>query len=300
MRVSANGWILPQANDIYGEMQCRRPLIRGKLGTFGTFIAPIQPKTLKGGLTVTPDAGTGHSGNRPHIGPGVGPYESHCENPSMTAPCAQVIPLRDAPSVRTAAQLPIHLADGREASSTIYSFHGLSDAKEHVALRFGNPDSAAPLVRLHSECLTGDVLGSARCDCGPQLQESLRRLHEEGGYLLYMRQEGRGIGLYGKLEAYRLQELGHDTFAANRALGHGDDERDYTAAAEMLKALGVTRITLITNNHDKRSQLQALGVDVVAVQPTGVFSGQHNLRYLEAKVRHTRHTLALPDAAPET
>ncbi|QRN55602.1 GTP cyclohydrolase II [Dyella caseinilytica] len=217
----------------------------------------------------------------------------------MTAPCAHVIPLKDTPSVRTVAQLPIHLADGREASSTIYSFHGLSDAKEHVALRFGNPDSEAPLVRLHSECMTGDVFGSARCDCGPQLQESLHRLHEDGGYLLYMRQEGRGIGLYRKLDAYRLQEQGHDTFAANRALGHGEDERDYAAAAEMLKALGVTRITLITNNHDKCTQLQALGIDVVAVEPTGVFSGEHNLRYLEAKVRHSRHTLALPDTSQE-
>lgn len=218
----------------------------------------------------------------------------------MTSQCAQVIPLKDAPSVRTAAQLPIHLADGREASSTIYSFDGLSDSKEHFALQFGTPNAEAPLVRLHSECMTGDVLGSARCDCGPQLQESLRRLHEEGGYLLYMRQEGRGIGLYSKLEAYRLQELGHDTYAANRALGHADDERDYTAAADMLKALGVTRITLITNNPHKRSQLEALGIEVVATRPTGVFSGQHNLRYLEAKVRHTHHTIALPNAAKNT
>jgi GTP cyclohydrolase II len=218
----------------------------------------------------------------------------------MTSPCAQVIPLKDAPSVRTATQLPIQLADGREASSTIYSFHGLSDGKEHFALRFGSADAEAPLVRLHSECMTGDVLGSARCDCGPQLQESLHRLHEEGGYLIYMRQEGRGIGLYSKLDAYQLQDQGHDTFAANRALGHGDDERDYTAAAEMLKALGVTRITLITNNHDKRAQLEAHGIDVVAVKPTGVFSGQHNLRYLEAKVRHSRHTIKLPGTQEES
>ncbi|GLQ98976.1 GTP cyclohydrolase II [Dyella mobilis] len=217
----------------------------------------------------------------------------------MTASCAQVVPLKDVPSVRTAAQLPIHLADGREAASTIYSFHGLSDGKEHVALRFGNADAEAPLVRLHSECMSGDVFGSARCDCGPQLQESLRRLHEEGGYLLYMRQEGRGIGLYGKLDAYRLQEQGHDTFEANRALGHGDDERDYTAAADMLKALGITRITLVTNNPEKRRQLQALGIEVAAVQPTGLFSGKHNLRYLQAKVRHTHHTLALPETGAE-
>lgn len=204
------------------------------------------------------------------------------------------------PGIRTTAQLPVHLADGREASSMIYSFHGLSDGKEHFALRFGNQDADAPLVRLHSECMTGDVLGSARCDCGPQLQESLLRLHEEGGYLLYMRQEGRGIGLYAKLDAYHLQEQGYDTYAANRALGHGDDERDYTAAAEMLKAMGVTRITLITNNPDKRVQLEALGIEVVAVRPTGTFHGRHNLRYLEAKVRHTHHTIALPALVKES
>jgi GTP cyclohydrolase II len=211
----------------------------------------------------------------------------------MTSSCLQAVPPAE-PAIRSAAQLPIHLADGREASSIIYSFHGLSDGKEHFALRFGNNDTDAPLVRVHSECMTGDVLGSARCDCGPQLQESLLRLHEEGGYLLYMRQEGRGIGLYAKLDAYRLQELGHDTYAANRALGHGDDERNYTAAAEMLKALAVSRITLITNNPDKRAQLEALGVEVAAVQPTGVFHGRHNLRYLEAKIHHTHHTIVLP------
>jgi len=217
----------------------------------------------------------------------------------MASPCLHAVPKTE-PCVRTAAQLPIHLADGREASSTIYSFSGLSDGKEHFALRFGHDDVEAPLVRLHSECMTGDVLGSARCDCGPQLQESLLRLHKESGYLLYMRQEGRGIGLYAKLDAYRLQELGHDTYAANRALGHGDDERDYTAAAEMLKAMGVTRITLITNNPDKRAQLEALGIEVVAVRPTGVFSGRHNTRYLEAKVRHTHHTIMLPAAEKES
>jgi GTP cyclohydrolase II len=217
----------------------------------------------------------------------------------MSSPCLQAVPPSQ-PGVRTTAQLPIHLADGREALSTIYSFHGLSDGKEHFALRFGTPDADAPLVRLHSECMTGDVFGSARCDCGPQLQESLLRLHEEGGYLLYMRQEGRGIGLYAKLDAYRLQEQGHDTYAANRALGHGDDERDYTAAAEMLKALDVSRITLITNNPDKRKQLEALGIEVPAVRPTGVFQGRHNLRYLEAKVRHTHHTILLPGVAKET
>ncbi|OWK25500.1 GTP cyclohydrolase [Rhizobium yanglingense] len=197
------------------------------------------------------------------------------------------------PHIRTAAQLPIFIGNGDEALGTIYSFEGLSDGKEHFALKLGVPDEHAPLVRVHSECVTGDVLGSARCDCGPQLQEALLRLSEEGGYLLYLRQEGRGIGLYRKLEEYRLQELGQDTYAANRALGHGDDERDYTAAAQMLTALEITHITLLSNNPDKRSQLVAAGIEVAAVRQTGVFAGHHNLRYLEAKMRQTGHTIDL-------
>ena len=211
----------------------------------------------------------------------------------MKSTHAQVIPLRNVVSIRSIANLPIYLADGREAAGTIYSFDGLADGKEHLVLKLGTPAPDAPLVRMHSECLTGDVLGSARCDCGPQLQESLGRLHEVGGYLLYLRQEGRGMGLYPKLDAYRLQEQGYDTYAANRALGHGDDERDYTAAAQMLTALGIKRITLISNNPDKRAQLEALGIEVAAARATGVFAGRHNLSYLQAKVRHTNHTIAL-------
>lgn len=211
----------------------------------------------------------------------------------MSSSSLKLASVNGRPTVRSIAQLPVRLADGREASSEIHSFNGLSDGKEHVALRFGTGGGDAPLVRVHSECLTGDVLGSARCDCGPQLEESLRLLHEEGGYLLYLRQEGRGIGLYAKLDAYRLQEQGYDTYAANRALGHGDDERDYTVAAEMLGAMEVSRITLLTNNPDKKAQLEALGIEVAGVRPTGVFLGRHNLPYLEAKVRHTHHTIDL-------
>jgi GTP cyclohydrolase II len=202
------------------------------------------------------------------------------------------------PRVRTVAQLPLTLADGREAWGQIHSFDGLRDGKEHFAVKLGDPSADPPLVRLHSECVTGDVFGSARCDCGPQLREAVRRLHERGGYLLYLRQEGRGIGLYRKLDAYRLQELGHDTYAANRALGHDDDERDYGAAADMLTALGVRRIVLLSNNPDKRIQLEAAGIAVEANEPTGVFVGVHNRRYLEAKVRHTGHTIELAAARP--
>jgi GTP cyclohydrolase II len=208
-------------------------------------------------------------------------------------------PSGGSPRVRTVAQLPIELRDGRTVLAEIASFDGLRDGKEHFALKLGNPSPDAPLVRLHSECMTGDVFGSARCDCGPQLQESLRLMDERGGYLLYLRQEGRGIGLYRKLEAYRLQELGHDTYAANRALGHHDDERDYGVAVDMLKALGIARIVLLTNNPDKRKQLEDAGIAVVAMEPTGVFVGAHNRRYLEAKVRHTGHAIDLGTESAE-
>ncbi len=201
-----------------------------------------------------------------------------------------------APAVRTIVQVPLQLDDGRTVPSQIISFNGLRDGREHFAVRLGEPPAGAPLVRMHSECITGDVFGSARCDCGPQLNEALQRLSQTGGVLLYLRQEGRGIGLYRKLDAYLLQEGQHDTYAANRALGRDDDERDYGAAADMLFALGLTRIRLLSNNPDKRAQLIACGIDVVGLVPTGVFVGPHNRRYLEAKVSHTRHTIDLAAA----
>jgi len=196
--------------------------------------------------------------------------------------------------VRTTVRLPIVLKDGRSVDAQMSTFDGLRDGLEHFALKLGRP-AGVPLVRVHSECLTGDVFGSARCDCGPQLTEALARIERHGGYLLYMRQEGRGIGLYSKLDAYRLQELDLDTFAANRALGRADDERDYGAAADMLAALGVARITLLSNNPDKREQLEAAGIAVDTLLPTGVYVGPHNRQYLEAKVRHSSHTIDLEE-----
>ena len=159
-------------------------------------------------------------------------------------------------------------------------------------MELGRP-RGTPLVRVHSECLTGDVLGSERCDCGPQLREALERIDREGGFLLYLRQEGRGIGLYAKLEAYRLQDAGLDTYAANRALGHPEDGRDYTVAAQMLAALGVRRVRLLSNNPDKADQLERLGVTVVEHVPTGVHLTAANRGYLAAKVRHRSHGLDL-------
>jgi GTP cyclohydrolase II len=195
-------------------------------------------------------------------------------------------------ALRTTVELPLRFADGWSTTAAVSTFHGLADGREHLALRLGPRPGPVPLVRVHSECLTGDVLGSERCDCGPQLREAVERIADVGGYLLYLRQEGRGIGLYAKLDAYALQDAGLDTYAANRALGYGDDERDYIAAAQMLRALGTTRVALLSNNPDKAEQLAALGIEVAERVPTAVHLSSANGRYLAAKVRHGRHALA--------
>ncbi|GLH99222.1 GTP cyclohydrolase II [Phytohabitans aurantiacus] len=200
--------------------------------------------------------------------------------------------------VRTRVTVPLAFPDGYRTSAEVFTFTGLVDGKEHLALGLGDWRSAAtPLVRPHSECLTGDVFGSQRCDCGPQLREAVERITDAGGFLLYLRQEGRGIGLYAKLDAYALQDAGMDTYEANLALGHGEDERDYAAAAQMLRALGADRIRLLSNNPDKALQLDALGVQVEERVPTGVHLSAANARYLSTKVSHTRHTIELPIAS---
>ena len=185
-------------------------------------------------------------------------------------------------AVRSTLVLPVRLADGFETEGVVVTFDGLADGREHVAVVLGEPGDV-PLVRLHSECLTGDVLGSQRCDCGPQLHEAVHRIAGHGGYLLYLRQEGRGIGLYNKLDAYTLQDTGLDTYEANLALGFAPDERDYGVAAQMLLALGVDRVALLTNNPDKVRQLERGGVRVEARVPTGVHRSPANHSYLDAK-----------------
>jgi GTP cyclohydrolase II len=178
---------------------------------------------------------------------------------------------------------------------------GSSTVGEHLAFALGDrtaPQSAddrrVPLVRPHSECLTGDVFGSQRCDCGLQLREAVERIAEAGGYLLCLRQEGCGIGLYSKLEAYALQDTGIDTYDANLALAHDEDERSYVAAAQMLHALGVSRVTLLSNNPDRTGQLRSCGVTIVEQVPTGVYVSAANHRYLQTKARRGRHMLELP------
>ena len=204
-------------------------------------------------------------------------------------------------TIRTQVSVPLRLTDGFVTEARVFSFGGLVDGLEHLA--FGLGDLAAgvpsggyrriPMVRLHSECLTGDVFGSERCDCGPQLREAVKRIADSGGFLLYLRQEGRGIGLYAKLDAYTLQDAGLDTYEANVALGHRADERSYLAAAQMLGALGVSRIALLSNNPDKLRQLRRCGVTVVERVPTGVHVSATNGSYLAAKARMGAHTLDL-------
>lgn len=205
--------------------------------------------------------------------------------------------------IRTQVRVPLGFDDGFRTVADVMTFTGLADGKEHLLLGLGEWRSAVargaaggepPLVRPHSECLTGDVFGSERCDCGPQLREAVERVAAVGGFVAYLRQEGRGIGLYAKLDAYALQDAGFDTYEANVALGHGEDERDYTAMAQMLQAVGADRISVLTNNPDKVLQLTALGIEVAEQVPTSVHITEANRRYLTAKVSHTAHTLALP------
>ncbi|MGG5172777.1 GTP cyclohydrolase II [Pseudarthrobacter sp. J1738] len=181
---------------------------------------------------------------------------------------------------------------------------------EHLAVSSAQPpsDGKPPLVRLHSECLTGDVFGSYRCDCGEQLAFALEMIHEHGGTLLYLRgQEGRGIGLANKIKAYALQEVGFDTVEANEQLGLPVDARCYKAAAQILADMGLTEIRLLSNNPDKQNRLAQAGVRVVEMVPTEVPSRTENIRYLQTKKDRMEHrlildqnTLAVPSADPAT
>jgi len=164
------------------------------------------------------------------------------------------------------------------------------DGEEHVALVIGAFGGKPPLVRLHSECLTGDVFGSLRCDCGPQLREALRLIGAAGGgVLLYLRQEGRGIGLANKLRAYALQDRGLDTVEANQRLGFADDERDYDHAAAMLRALGIDRVRLLTNNPAKVAGLSAAGVEVAERVAHHMPANPHNADYIAVKRSKSGH-----------
>ena len=188
----------------------------------------------------------------------------------------------------TRARLPIASHEGAE----IVAFRTPEAAGEHVAILIGQPTGEAPLVRLHSECLTGDVFASLKCDCGPQLHAALDRIAEAGwGILLYLRQEGRGIGLINKLRAYALQDQGFDTVDANTRLGFPVDARNFGTAARMLQLLGQDRVRLMTNNPAKVAGLEGAGVTVVERVEHKLPPNPHNAGYLETKRDRTGHRL---------
>ena len=177
-----------------------------------------------------------------------------------------------------------------------FTAHGYRDAiegSEHIALVYGDPGTEDVLTRIHSECLTGDVFGSRRCDCGPQLELSMTEITAAGaGIVVYLRgHEGRGIGLLHKLQAYALQDRGSDTVDANLQLGFGEDERDYAAGAQILRDLGVTSARLLTNNSDKTTALEAYGVKISERLPLVVAATEDSLRYLQTKAERMGHDL---------
>jgi GTP cyclohydrolase II len=184
------------------------------------------------------------------------------------------------------AKLPSRFGDFR-----IVAFWNNRDQKDHIAIVHGDVIGFEDVpTRMHSECLTGDVIGSLRCDCRDQLETALKRIGElERGVVLYLRQEGRGIGLANKIRAYALQDRGLDTVEANLALGFRDDERDYAVAAHMLHSLGLASIQLMTNNPEKISQLQNYGVKVSSRLPHLLPPNVHNRFYLETKARRSGH-----------
>jgi GTP cyclohydrolase II len=191
-------------------------------------------------------------------------------------------------TIPSEAKLPTAFGDFR-----IRVFHEEETGFDHVALTLGEMEGPDPvLIRVHSECLTGDAFSSLRCDCGPQLHAALKAITDRGwGCLLYLRQEGRGIGLHSKIQAYRLQDQGADTLDANLMLGLPGDNRDYNIAASMLESLQISKVSLLTNNPNKIDQLKEYGIDVVERVPLVEGVGDSNRSYLETKVDRMGHSI---------
>ena len=200
-------------------------------------------------------------------------------------------PDAEAAALVRVAEAAVPLEDARD--TRLIAFRAPDAGIEHLAIVIGRPELRdAPLVRVHSECFTGDLLGSLRCDCGPQLRAALARIGDEGaGAVLYLAQEGRGIGLVSKLRAYALQDRGLDTLDANRALGWQADERNFLVAATMLRELGLHRIRLLTNNPDKVAALAACGVEIAGREPLVTAPNGVNDHYLATKARRFGHLL---------
>ena len=202
-------------------------------------------------------------------------------------------PVAPSPSaLRTVSLRADTLVPTRHGDMRFMAYRDRTTGVDHVAIVSGDITGAAPLVRVHSECLTGEAFGSLKCECGPQLDAALERIARDGGVVVYMRgHEGRGIGLINKLRAYALQERGFDTLDANIELGLPADARDYAAAASILADLGVSDLRLLTNNTDKVAQLRALGIDVVEQVPLIVGVGPNNHQYLETKRDRMGHII---------
>jgi GTP cyclohydrolase II len=211
--------------------------------------------------------------------------------PDVDSVTSSAIRLWEAPerlAIAARARLPVAACEHTE----IVAFRSPEQAGEHVALIIGQPNGSPPLVRLHSECLTGDIFGSLKCDCGPQLDAALHLMAEAGwGVLLYLRQEGRGIGLINKLRAYELQDQGFDTVDANLRLGFPVEARDFGIAARMLTLIGQSRIRLLTNNPQKVARLAAAGIIIDERVPHQLPPNPHNAHYLATKRDRTGHTL---------
>lgn len=217
--------------------------------------------------------------NKPKIEELINKNKDHCCNEDMAHVCVKLVAVAD---------LPTQFGDFQ-----IVAFYNNKDGKEHVALVKGDVRGNYNVpVRLHSECLTGDAIGSLRCDCRNQLVESLKKISSlDLGLVLYLRQEGRGIGLINKMKAYQLQDSGLDTVEANLALGFRDDERDYAIAAHMLKSLEVKSIKLITNNPKKIEGLEKYGVVVSGRIPIMIEPNEYNEKYLRTKMEKSGHLL---------
>jgi len=212
------------------------------------------------------------------------------EAAATAVPADEIARENRTPHVEIVARAKLPLEDMPDTQ--IVAFRASDDGQEHVALVVGAFGGKPPLVRLHSECLTGDVFGSLKCDCGPQLKEALAILGAAGGgVLLYLRQEGRGIGLANKLRAYSLQDRGLDTVDANRRLGFADDERDYGHAAAMLRALGIDEVRLLTNNPNKVAGLETAGIAVVERVAHHMPANPHNADYLATKRKKSGHLI---------